>query len=318
MRDDEYAGYCCLAIAILCNLNADEARKMYQYGPEHPLCQKMLKRKVRMAGLENLDRQRSGEVMKELLSQGYSVDAVSEAFRCFPSTVRRRVRETRTKAKEAEDVPEPLKQEVERSGRMNTGMKETGKGKEHWQEQNRQLFLRWQDIHEYGNADTMWTDGVSLNLIRQEMIRLGEILASYGESTVIPPEMPENYMANTAWIRKRAMDTLKAYLESEDYRYLERIAPYLTDRQQRKTRTCHVLGSIRNLKQAVEEGNDLIMREFGQEGGFDRLLADTAAQVRKLPLKKDMVKSGKKGRKRTAEKEDWQLEGQMSIYDFVS
>lgn len=105
MSDEEYAGYCCLAIAILCNLNADEARKMYQYGPEHPLCQKMLRRKVRMSGLERLDRRKSGEVMKELLSQGYSVDAVSEAFHCFPSTVRRRVRETREKGKEEEDAP---------------------------------------------------------------------------------------------------------------------------------------------------------------------------------------------------------------------
>lgn len=105
MKDEEYAGYCCLVIAILCNLNADEARKMYQYGPEHPLCQKILRKKVRMAGLEKLDRRQSGEVMKELLLQGYSVDAVSEAFRCFPSTVRRRVRESKEKGDEEEDAP---------------------------------------------------------------------------------------------------------------------------------------------------------------------------------------------------------------------
>lgn len=94
MRDEEYAGYCCLVIAILCNLNADEARKMYKYGPEHPLCRKFLNSKVRIAGLEKLNRRQSGEVMKELLHQGYSVDAVAEAFLCFPSTVRRRVKES--------------------------------------------------------------------------------------------------------------------------------------------------------------------------------------------------------------------------------
>lgn len=104
MRDEEYAGYCCLAIAILCNLNADEARKMYKYGPEHPICQKILNKKVRMTGVEKLDRKKSGEVMKELLSQGYSVDAVAEAFLCFPSTVRRRVREIREKEKEDKDA----------------------------------------------------------------------------------------------------------------------------------------------------------------------------------------------------------------------
>lgn len=103
MKDEEYAGYCCLVIAILCNLNADEAEKMYRYGPDHPLCRKILSRKVWMAGLEKLDRKKSSEVMEELLSQGYSVDAVSEAFHCFPSTVRRRVRARKEKGEEGDD-----------------------------------------------------------------------------------------------------------------------------------------------------------------------------------------------------------------------
>lgn len=102
MRDEEQAGYYCLMIAILCNLNADESRKMYKYGPDHPLCQKILRKKVQAIGLEKLNREQSGSIMKELLSQGYSVDAVSEAFQCFPSTVRRRVRNTKTK-KETDD-----------------------------------------------------------------------------------------------------------------------------------------------------------------------------------------------------------------------
>lgn len=46
--------------------------------------------------------------MDELLSQGYSVDAISEAFCCFPSTVRRRVRERREKGKEEEDAPSQI------------------------------------------------------------------------------------------------------------------------------------------------------------------------------------------------------------------
>lgn len=103
MRDEEQAGYYCLMIAILCNLNADESRKMYKYGPDHPLCQKILRKKVQAIGLEKLNREQSGSIMKELLSQGYSVDAVSEAFQCFPSTVRRRVRSVKTKERNSED-----------------------------------------------------------------------------------------------------------------------------------------------------------------------------------------------------------------------
>ena len=50
MKDDEYKGYYCLLIAILCNLNAAEASTMYEYGPDHPLCWKILKKKVRGNG----------------------------------------------------------------------------------------------------------------------------------------------------------------------------------------------------------------------------------------------------------------------------
>ena len=46
MKDDEYKGYYCLLIAILCDLNAAEASTMYEYGPDHPLCRKILKKKV--------------------------------------------------------------------------------------------------------------------------------------------------------------------------------------------------------------------------------------------------------------------------------
>ena len=105
MRAEEYEGYCCLAIAILCNVNASEAQKMYHYGPYHPLCKKIMKKKVPQKGLAKLSRQESRKVMKKLLDQGYTVDAVADAFLCFPSTVRRRVKEVKeVKEEEEEDM----------------------------------------------------------------------------------------------------------------------------------------------------------------------------------------------------------------------
>ena len=54
MKDDEYKGYYCLLIAILCDLNAAEASTMYEYGPDHPLCRKILKKKVRKPFIKKL------------------------------------------------------------------------------------------------------------------------------------------------------------------------------------------------------------------------------------------------------------------------
>lgn len=105
MKDDEYKGYYCLLIAILCNLNVAEASTMYEYGPDHPLCRKILKKKVRKPSIKKLKESEMAAAMKALLDQGYSQDAVSEAFQCFPSTVRRRVRKL-TERKETNDRSE--------------------------------------------------------------------------------------------------------------------------------------------------------------------------------------------------------------------
>ena len=94
MKDDEYKGYYCLLIAILCDLNAAEASTMYEYGPDHPLCRKMLKKKVRKPSIRKLKETEQAAAMKALLDQG-----------CFPSTVRRRVRKL-TERKETNDRSE--------------------------------------------------------------------------------------------------------------------------------------------------------------------------------------------------------------------
>lgn len=66
MKDDEYKGYYCLLIAILCNLNAAEASTMYEYGPDHPLCRKPEKRKSKPS-IKSSRNQKWQQAMKALL-----------------------------------------------------------------------------------------------------------------------------------------------------------------------------------------------------------------------------------------------------------
>ena len=47
MKDETMAGYYQLLIAIFCNLNAREARYLYEYGPTHPVCRRMMYRKLK-------------------------------------------------------------------------------------------------------------------------------------------------------------------------------------------------------------------------------------------------------------------------------
>ena len=47
MKDETMAGYYQLLIAIFCNLNAREARYLYDYGLAHPVCRRMRDRNVK-------------------------------------------------------------------------------------------------------------------------------------------------------------------------------------------------------------------------------------------------------------------------------
>ena len=77
MRDSyDSEGYHCLIIAILMGVNAREARFLYEHGLNNPISQKILKKKhpkiVRVS-----TRKERKEVIQQLRSEGYSIEAVS-------------------------------------------------------------------------------------------------------------------------------------------------------------------------------------------------------------------------------------------------
>lgn len=93
---DEDSGYYCLLIAILCDVDVTESKLLYKYGPEHPLCRKILKKKLRVEGAEDMGKETMGNVMYRLRKAGYTLEEISNAFGCYPSTVKRRIEKRRT------------------------------------------------------------------------------------------------------------------------------------------------------------------------------------------------------------------------------
>ena len=63
---DENSGYYCLLIAIFCGLDVYESVLMYKYGPNHPLCQKILRKKIKTEYREDMDSDEVGEMMYQL------------------------------------------------------------------------------------------------------------------------------------------------------------------------------------------------------------------------------------------------------------
>ncbi|ANU50723.1 helix-turn-helix domain containing protein [Enterocloster clostridioformis] len=89
MRDSyNPEGYHCLIIAILMGVNAREARFLYEHGLNNPISQKILKKKhpkiVRVS-----TRKERKEVIQQLRSEGYSIEAIADILNCDYSTVKR-------------------------------------------------------------------------------------------------------------------------------------------------------------------------------------------------------------------------------------
>lgn len=202
---------------------------------------------------------------------------------------------------------------------------EDGKIKENekhrWMNVYDRQLERWNRAYQYGEPDKMWTDGVTLNNIRFELIQTQAELKKYDILVSIPKIQPEDYMARADHIRKQANDSLKFYTQNSDYQYLCEMDGCLNECQQRKTQIAVALGKIRNLERAIKQDDLVVMRELGSEERFEQLLSETAARVKSCMLSDRSRSRRPKVQKtlRTSEQEpESQIEGQMSIFDLAS
>ena len=66
-----------------------------------------------------------------------------------------------------------------------------------WEQEFARLSYEWEKVYAYGDTDSMCTDGVILNRIRQELSELKEKLDVAGTDGewLIPPEVEKSFMA---------------------------------------------------------------------------------------------------------------------------
>ena len=82
-------GYYCLVIAILTGVDASEARKLYNYGPEHPVSRKILKKRYPASEKGKLKGKERKEGIRKMKKDGYGLETIAEAFNYDDSTVKR-------------------------------------------------------------------------------------------------------------------------------------------------------------------------------------------------------------------------------------
>ena len=90
-------GCYCLLIAILTGVDASRARKLYQYGPNHPICRKFMKRR-QMSVKKHLEtRSERMRAMKEMKEKGCGIEMLAAVFDCDCSTVKRNLKKLEVK-----------------------------------------------------------------------------------------------------------------------------------------------------------------------------------------------------------------------------
>lgn len=184
-----------------------------------------------------------------------------------------------------------------------------------WKQEFARLSYEWEKVYSYGDAAGMCTDGVILNRIRQELLEIREKLDAMEDEhgLTVPPEVPESFMACVDEIRAEAQCAVQEYLAMEEYRYVQVILPKLTLKQKQDSHAMEISGKVMRLAEALAEDNLVVLREYGSPGMLTGLIVETAKKLQGLPLKPTAVPE----KRQEDQQEDWQVEGQMSIYDLA-
>ncbi len=172
------------------------------------------------------------------------------------------------------------------------------------------LRLEWKKIHENGGpVGSEVTDGYLLNGIRMKMLETAEKAKEGGNAwegaDVIPPRVPETYMAREQEVREYAAVLLETVYSGEPYKKLTEARMHGGKRCIRICR--HALGPVELLANAVGQDDVGAMRCHAQPEEIYRQMQNGVTALACLHKKQRRAEIKKMAR--------GQVAGQYSIYD---
>ena len=149
-------------------------------------------------------------------------------------------------------------------------------------------FMRWENLYKNGGSDPFWADGGNLNLVRNHIIYTkrqieetflpGEYPEIYYKDT--PPKVDKNYMARADEIKSNAEESLKIYLQDENYLYLKENINRLTPKEQEDLCIFSVLWYVEGLKRFILSGDLVSMRRHENPERYKKSLMECAKKIR--------------------------------------
>ena len=173
-----------------------------------------------------------------------------------------------------EPRPAPKVEFKEEKPKPGTPPKQTRKGKKNEPSVDalvakmEESYARWNQIKTEGSGDPFWEDGVNMNLVRNHIISYRrQILEITGEDNLpeifkreIPPEVPQNFVANADLIREAAKVALAIYQSNETYQWCKEQAKRIPEKLLKKTSIPNILGYVTGLESAIENDRLIDMR----------------------------------------------------------
>lgn len=139
------------------------------------------------------------------------------------------------------------------------------------------LRMEWEKIHENGGpAGSEVADGYLLNGIRMKMLeeteRVKEGEAGFAGEDIVPPRVPESYMARALEVRKYALVVLETVYSGEAYKTLVEAGEH---GEKQRIRICRqALGPVELLADAIKQDDVRAMRCYAQPEEIHRQLQD--------------------------------------------
>jgi hypothetical protein len=132
-------------------------------------------------------------------------------------------------------------------------------------------YARWNEVFTNGGSDPFWTDGVNLELVRNQIISYKQQLEKQGNSLFglpdiyyreLPPEVDPNYMARPDEIRENARKAMKIIDSDKNLKFVREQAPSLSEAQLKQFCIDAIINYAENLRRAIAADDLVIMRRY--------------------------------------------------------
>ena len=143
-------------------------------------------------------------------------------------------------------------------------------------------------MHEYGGSDPFWSDGSNANMVRNMIIHTKEIIEKENSLFLlpdffyreIPPELPQDFMAQPDEIRENAHRALEIFDADEDLKFIREQSKNLSKKQLDQLCIPAILGYSETLRSAIAEDDLITMRRYKNPDRYLESFRSAAEKIR--------------------------------------